>query len=154
MNQLTSLTFKNNLSITALHMITIYYRGILICQFLIQKLRICVIGLNWTISVKILHVSKGQTPHVLILSTLTKRHSFLIYLLSRQAFLITTVWLYKASRNIFQRSTKIYKIYMLQVCNNYNKKEFENVLKQRLVSWSNFQEFLIHFWQLWMSMLH
>ena len=32
--------------------------------------------------------------------------------------------------------------------NNYNKEQFENVLKQRLVSSSNFEEFLIHFWLL------
>ena len=37
--------------------------------------------------------------------------------------------------------------------NNYNKEQFENVLKQRLVSSSNFEEFLIHFWLLWMSTL-
>ena len=35
---------------------------------------------------------KRQTPHALIISILTKRHRFLIHLLSRLAFLVTVVW--------------------------------------------------------------
>ena len=34
---------------------------------------------------------KRQTPHALIISILTKRHRFLIHLLSRLAFLVTVV---------------------------------------------------------------
>ena len=37
------------------------------------------------------HASKGQTPHVLIIFTITKIQCFSIRLLSRQVFLTTTV---------------------------------------------------------------
>ena len=41
--------------------------------------------------IKTQHVSKVETPHVLMFSILTKRQRFLVHLLSRLAFLITIV---------------------------------------------------------------
>ena len=38
--------------------------------------------------------------------------------------------------------------------NSYNKEQFKNVLKQRLVNSSNFEIFFTHFWLLWMSTFH
>ena len=52
----------------------------------------------------------------------------------------------------FSKGPAKFKYY--RSCNNYNKEQFQNVLKQRLVGSSNFEEFLIHFWLLWMSTLH
>ena len=92
MNQPMSLKFKNYLYITALYMITFYYWETLICHFLIKIWRICVICLNWFISLRTQHVSKTQTPHVLIIFILAQIQCFLIHLLSRQAFLTTIVW--------------------------------------------------------------
>ena len=43
------------------------------------------------IIIKTQHISKAQTPHVLIISILTKRQRFLSHLLSRPAFMTTIV---------------------------------------------------------------
>ena len=90
-NQLVSLKFKNYLHTSALHMITFHYWEILICHILIKIWKTCVIYLNWIVSLKTQHASKGQAPHVLIISVLTKCQCFLIHLLSRLAFPTTIV---------------------------------------------------------------
>ena len=85
---------------------------------------------------------------VLQVNRLTKRAShlvkcdsnqvcFLIHLLSRQAFLTTIVC--TALRSTFCKGPAKFIYY--KSYNNYNKEQFENVLKQRLVSSSNFEEF-------------
>ena len=48
--------------------------------------------LNWIISLKTQHVSKAQTPHVLIISILIEKQRFLIHLQSRLAFMTHIVW--------------------------------------------------------------
>ena len=67
------------------------------------------------------HVSKSQTPHLLIISILIKRHRFFILLLSRLAFLITIV--------SFVQSFVPSKFIYCRSYTNYNKEEFENNLK-------------------------
>ena len=81
-------------------------------------------------------VLKVQTPHVLITSILAKRQRFLIHLLSRLAFhglictMLCSTFCKGPPKYICSRSYS-----------NYNKEQLENVLKQRLVSSSNFEEF-------------
>ena len=80
---------KNYLHITAFHMITFYYWEILIFSNKNMKDLCDMIELN--ISLKIQHVSIAQTPHILIIFTLTKIHCLSIRLLSREVFLTIIV---------------------------------------------------------------
>ena len=118
--------------------------GDFICHFLKKIWRTCVIYLNclncviclnWIISLKTQHVSKAQTPHVLVISILTKRHFLKIHLLSRQTFLTTIVWF--MLRSTFCKGPA--KCIYYRSYSNYHKEQLENVLKQRLVSSSNFE---------------
>ena len=102
--------------------------------------RICVMGLNWTISLKTQHVSKAQTPHVLITSILIKRQRLLIHLLSRLAFLTTIVWFVQCFARHFVSVHQ--NLYTTGLITTIIKEEFENVLYQRIVSWSIFEEFI------------
>ena len=96
--------------------------------------------LNRIISLKTQHASKTQAPHALITSILTKRQSFLIYLLSRLAFLAThNSLICTMLHSTFCKGPAKFIYY--RSYNNYNEEELENVLKQKLVSSSNFEEF-------------
>ena len=119
-------------------MITFYYCEILICHFLLKIWRTCVICLNWIISLKTQHVSKAQTPHTLIISILTKTQHFLTHLLSGLTFLTTIVWFVQCFARHFVKVQQ--NLYTKGLCNNYNKEQFKNVLKQRLVSSGNSEE--------------
>ena len=76
---------------------------------------------------------------ICISSILTKRQLFLIYLLSRQAFLITIVSFVQYFNPTFFKGPA--KFLYDRSYNNYNKEQFKNVLKRRLVSASNFEVF-------------
>ena len=71
----------------------------------------------------------------------TNKKTFLIHLLPRLAFLTTIVWIVQSVkvRSTFCKDPA--KFIYHRSYNNYNKEQFKNVLKQRLVSSSNFGEF-------------
>ena len=143
MNQPMPLKFKNYLHINALHMITFYYWEILICHFLIKIWRSCVTCLNWIISLKTQHVPKAQTPHVLIISILTKIKCFLIHLLSMQAFLTTIFWFVQCfARHFVKAMQNFYTTGLITaIIKNSSKKNLKlKILKQRLVRSSSFEE--------------
>ena len=88
-------------------------------------------------SLKTQHVSKSQTPDVLIISILTKRHrnsSTVDTGISHHHSLICAMLL-----STFCKGPP--KIIYYSFYSNYNKEEFENVLRERLVSLSHSEGF-------------
>ena len=131
MNQPMFLKFKNYLHITTLHMIAFYYWATLICHFLINTKDLCdMFELNHLIKDSTCFKSSNSS----CIDNFNTNKNKIFFNSSTVETGISDHYslICNMLRSTFCKGPS--KFIYCRSYNNYNKEQFENVLKQRLVS--------------------